>query len=358
MSKPCRGWDHGSQARPASEYDIRYGSELLKDESSKWPSYIVVSTPRAYKAAQPDLSQQPAGVAYAAWLDSEYLKELSDGLPNGAELVIGLGGGRALDAAKCVALEKNLSLILVPTLVSTGAIIHGVFARWDGRKIIGWLDDWPWIDCEYVLVDYDLVQRAPHYLNTAGLGDVLCGYAGVAEWRRSSKLGIDPPCDEEVVAALIEYHEELVGGFLRTLDDQGSLTAESVRFIVTALQERDSKALRHLAAPSGDHLFLIALELVNDKCWIHGEVVALGAVIIAWQCDECPEALISRLDRCRVRHRPTQMGISREELSKGLEFVPSFMAEMAGNPNANSIMCHKPVTGAKFDALWEFLETK
>ena len=34
------------------------------------------------------------------WLDSKHQKEISDSLPDDAELVVGLGGGRALDALK------------------------------------------------------------------------------------------------------------------------------------------------------------------------------------------------------------------------------------------------------------------
>ena len=77
-----------------------------------------------------------------------------------------------------MALDKGVPLIQVPSIVSTGAIIHGVLAKFIGRELVGKTDEWPWVDCEYVLVDYDLVLEAPYYLNSAGLGDILCGYAG------------------------------------------------------------------------------------------------------------------------------------------------------------------------------------
>ena len=356
MSTLRRGWNNGGQARPASEIDIRYDHGLLKRESSKWPRYVAVTTPSAYSTAQPYLSREPAGVAHAAWLDWDHLQSLCDGLPNGAEMVVGLGGGRALDASKYVALTKGLPLVLVPTVVSTGAIIHGVFAKWDGRQIIRGGDYWPWVDCEEVLVDYGLVLEAPYYLNTAGLGDVLSSYAGVAEWRRNSKHGIGPPCDEEAVTKVISSYEDTARASPQTLDAQGGLTDDSVRFIMTALQERDAKLLRHPAAPGGDHSFAILLELVNDKGWVHGELVGLGALIIAWQCDESPQTLIAWLDSCRVRHRPAQMGISREELRKGLEFAPTVMSE--DSDGRDSIMGRDPVVGHRFDALWEFLGTK
>ena len=66
MNKTGRGWSHASQMKPAAEYDIRYGSELLKKESAGWPRYLMVSTPTAYKTAQSYLSKSPAGVAHAS----------------------------------------------------------------------------------------------------------------------------------------------------------------------------------------------------------------------------------------------------------------------------------------------------
>ena len=57
----------------------------------------------------------------------------------------------------------------------------------------------PFCDCEHVLIDYDYVLQAPEYLNTAGIGDVLCGFAGIAEWRYNAARGTAPPVDEDAV---------------------------------------------------------------------------------------------------------------------------------------------------------------
>ena len=73
------------------------------------------------------------------WLDRTHLIEVSDSLPDDIDLVVGMGAGRALDHAKLVAKRKDKPLVQVPTVVSTGAIIHGFVADWDGRQIIGQL---------------------------------------------------------------------------------------------------------------------------------------------------------------------------------------------------------------------------
>ena len=199
--------------------------------------------------------------------------------------MVGLGGGVALDAAKFVALKKGRPIVVVPTVTSTGAIIHGFFARWEGRKIIGSVGEWPWIDFADIIVDYDVVLKAPVHLNTAGLGDVLCGYSGIAEWRRNAASGCGPAFDEEATAPALANFDGIVAGFPATLTEGGNLTPASIDLIVTAIQERDDLTLRHAAAPMADHPFAIVIEEANDTGWVHGELVALGAQCVVWLCE-------------------------------------------------------------------------
>ena len=53
-----------------------------------------------------------------------------------------------------------------------------------------------------------------------------------------------------------------------------------------------------------------------------------------------------------MRRRPAQMGVSREELRRGLEHAPGHMEEL----EMDSILRSDPVDGKRFEALWEFLE--
>jgi glycerol dehydrogenase-like iron-containing ADH family enzyme len=344
-----------TEARLARDYDIRFGHGLLKAESAKWGRYVVITTPSAWEATKDELDHEPAGIGINVWLDRTHLIEVSDSLPDDIDLVVGMGAGRALDHAKLVADRKGKPLVQVPTVVSTGAIIHGFVADWDGRKIIGQLTV---VNCEYVLVDYDVVLRAPERLNTAGLGDVLCGYAGLSEWRRAAALGKTGPVEDAKTENALALYDHIVTEFPKTLDENGELTPASVKEIMNAVQARDDALVKDDRAPGADHAFCFVVEIAADKYWIHGEMCALGAVIIAWRTEQNPETLIGWLDKCKVRWRPRDVEITREELGAGIAVWPEWMGDGTGDkPASPSIVVQEPMTEEVIDACWEWLNS-
>lgn len=356
MQQPPQGaWSGHDQMKPAAEYDIRYGHNLVTDTSSNWRDYIAVTSPTAFSKVKPILAQLPKATSFPEAMDFEYLEGLTQDLPN-ASMVVGIGGGLALDAAKYVALRKQLPLVLVPTIVSTGAIIHSVFAKWEGRNL-GDAAEWPWIDPEYVLVDYDVVLSAPSNLNIAGIGDVLCTYSTVCEWKRHTRLGNGEPYDPNQAVSMFDHHKEIIEKFPKTLDQKGQLTVESVDVIMKAVQDRDERNLRHPNAPAGDHSFIVAVELANDRSWVHGELAALGAVIIAWQTGEKTSEFIADLDRCKVRWRPLAMGMKADELHRGLRECISYMGDISRGRDMHSVLREEPVIDNRFEELWAWLET-
>ena len=105
---------------------------------------------------------------------------------------------------------------------------------------------------------------------------------------------------------------------------------------------------------SGDHPFWLALEDINRRTWIHGEIVALAALAIAWHAGEAPELLAGRLRRCQVRYAPGDQSESRvQEFDKGLEYVPRYMEERG----IDSILRREPIAGERASELWDFLHS-
>ena len=63
------------------------------------------------------------------------------------------------------------------------------------------------------------------------------------------------------------------------------------------------------------------------------------------------------LDTCKVRRRPREIGLSRDELLRAIGYAPAFLSDAANGRDVKSILRTDPITGARFDALWEFLQT-
>ena len=346
-----RGWTGGQNFRPAREVDVIYGHGLVKSESADWPRYVAVTTPTAWKTAQPYIAQKPAGVSAVSMLDWDHLEDASNALPDDAEMVVGIGGGTALDASKYVALKKDLPLRLVPTAVSTGAIIHGVFANWKGHSTVGDSEFWPYCDFEHVLVDYELILEAPWYLNTAGIGDVLCMYSGISEWRNQAGVADTPPVDQELIRPTLEYYRDLSAQFPKTLDPQGNLTADSVGFIMKSIHERDDRQLTSPFASGAGHSLTQVLEEVLQTGLIHGEVAALGGVAVCWAADDYEE-LVGFLDKCKVRYRPSDMGLEKDQARAVFDYAKDFYPERG----MDTILAREPLMGSRFEDFWKFIQ--
>ena len=346
-----RGWTGGQNFRPAREVDVVYGHGLVNSESANWPRYVAVTTPTAWKTAQPYIAQQPAGVSAVSMLDWDHLEDASNALPDDAEMVIGIGGGTALDASKYVALKKDLPLRLVPTAVSTGAIIHGVFANWKGHSTVGDSEFWPYCDFEHVLVDYELILEAPWYLNTAGIGDVLCMYSGISEWRNQAGIDDTPSVDLELIEPTLQYYRDLSVDFPKTLDSLGDLTAESVGFIMKSIHERDDRQLTSPFASGAGHSLTQVLEEVLQTGLIHGEVAALGGVAVCWAADDYEE-LVGFLDECKVRYRPSDMGLEKDQARAVFDYAKDFYPQRG----MDTILAREPLTGSRFEDFWKFIQ--
>jgi glycerol dehydrogenase len=92
-----------------------------------------------------------------------------------AEVVVGLGGGKAIDLAKAVALDIDAKLVTAPTIASNDAPTSAatVYYTEDG-SFDGW-GIWP-RNPDLVLVDTEVIAAAPVRWLISGIGD------GLATW--------------------------------------------------------------------------------------------------------------------------------------------------------------------------------
>ena len=94
-----------------------------------------------------------------------------------------------------------------------------------------------------------------------------------------------------------------------------------------------------------------ARELATQMVMVRGEMAALGAVIVCWSTVGAGR-LSHWLAVCNVRSRPGDIGLSRNDLKRSLEFASEYFRDR----EPRSILVHEPVVGERFDRLWQYLE--
>lgn len=116
------------------------------------------------------------------------------GSGRGAGVVVGVGGGKSLDAAKAVSLRLGLPVITVPTVASNDSPTSGAVAMYDDHHRMVSVDRLP-ANPHAVVVDTALVAAAPVRFLRAGLGDAISKsleVAGCAAGTGVTPLGTRP----------------------------------------------------------------------------------------------------------------------------------------------------------------------
>ena len=96
-----------------------------------------------------------------------------------ANLIIGVGGGKALDAAKLLAHQCHLPIVTIPTSGATCAAWTALSNVYSEQG--AFLYDVALAKCpDLLILDYELIQTAPQHTLVAGIGDA------IAKWYEAS----------------------------------------------------------------------------------------------------------------------------------------------------------------------------
>jgi glycerol-1-phosphate dehydrogenase [NAD(P)+] len=232
------------------------------------------------------------------------------------DAVVGIGGGKTLDAAKYAASMTGLPFVAVATNLSNDGLASPVASlESNGRK-----GSYGVHIPIAVFVDLDYVREAPTSHTRSGIGDVVSNLSAIADWQLAGEHvgeqvdGLAVALARSAAEALIRRTDDIVGdGFLATLAE--SLILSGIAMSAAGTSRPCSGACHEISH---------ALDASHGSPGLHGEQVALGALFASWLRDDWAlvEAIDACLLRCGLPRVPADIGLSEEEFSAAVVEAP------------------------------------
>lgn len=266
-----------------------------------YPIPAIVETPLRDITEQRRVAQIASGPALAAavraglrlpavWsaepreASEPHFEDLAQAAPAEIEVIYGIGGGLAADAAKYVAWRRGVPLALIPTALSVDAHFTWVSGvRRDG--CVTYLTTGP---AAVVYADIAFLAAAPPHLRAAGVCDLLSIATALHDWRYAEERGMNPP-DQRYTPWVAAAARAILDGTLDIADAAGRGDPAGARELLRllALEVQLCNLIGHSRPEEGsEHYLAYALEAHPSigSGHAHGDLV--GPAILraaAWQ---------------------------------------------------------------------------
>lgn len=282
-----------------------YGKKALLVSSSADLSYVQ----KALDEAQQNYPLEFVLTAFrgeCSNVEIERLRTLSKA--HGCDVIIGLGGGKSLDTAKAIAHYDHLPVIVVPTIASTDAPCSSLAVIYTEE---GAFESYMFFKTNpnLVLVDTDVIAKAPVRFLVAGMGDALSTYFEARACARSFADNIPGGKSTKlaIAAAKLCYETLLEDSLKAKAACEANVVTQALENIIEAniLLSGMGFESSGLAAAHAVHNGLTALEETHH-CF-HGEKVAFG-VLVHLVLENAPKAELEEvLAYCKSVGLPTTL---------------------------------------------------
>lgn len=198
---------------------------------------------------------------------------------SGSDVIVGIGGGKIHDTAKAVAHYTNSPVVIVPTIAATDAPCSALSVIYTDDGVFEeylFLPKSPNI----VLVDIDIISKAPARLLVSGMGDALATYFEARACKQSDSpnfLGGKYTVTSMAIARLC-YDTLLADGLKALLSVKAGSCSKALENTVEANTYLSGIGFEScgIAAAHAIHNGFTAIEETHH--YYHGEKVAIGTL--------------------------------------------------------------------------------
>lgn len=239
----------------------------------------------------------------------------------GADVLLGVGGGVPIDTAKAVADEVALPYVSVPTAASHDGISssRASVPEEESRHSV---ESYPPLG---VVADTGILADAPFRLTASGCADIISNYTAVLDWRLARRLQQEEY--SSYAGALSEMTAEIL------VENAGSIKPgleESAWMVVKALVSSGvamSIAGSSRPASGSEHKFSHSLDRIDPERALHGEQCGVGSIIMMYLHGGDWEWIRDALLDIGAPTTADELGFSREEVVEALGYANEIRPE-------------------------------
>ena len=198
---------------------------------------------------------------------------------SGADISIGLGGGKTLDAAKAAAIETGIRIVTCPTIASTDSPTSAATVWYDDDGNCIGFDCWSF-NPDLVLVDSGVIVKAPARTLVAGMGDTLSTWveASVARKTGAGNLAGGKPTLAAVAIAKLGYDILMEHGVQAKLAAEAGVLTPSVEKVIEANILHSGLGFESGGLASAHMIANCLPSFKQCRHLMHGEEVAFGII--------------------------------------------------------------------------------
>ena len=225
-------------------------------------------------------------------------------------LIVGIGGGRAVDIAKMIAFNLKIPFASVPTAASHDGIASP-FVSIKGDKPHSIVATAPL----GVFVDIDIIKKAPKRLLASGCGDLIANFVAVKDW----ELGRDKTGEYygRYAADLALMSAEIVMENAKSFAKNGT----DERVVVEALISAGvASCIAGSSRPcsGAEHLFSHALDKIAPNVGLHGQKCGIGSIMMAKLQGQDWKKIARTLKSVGAPTTAKQIGLKKKDLISAL----------------------------------------
>ena len=292
--------------------------EILHSYNLKFDRYVLITTEHLWNKYGRVMKLPIRDKIFITTSDIETVSKLELELRNISRnaLVLAFGGGKVIDPTKLAVTKTGHSYLSIPTTLSNDGIYSPIAViTQKGRKVrfgsnipLG------------VIVDLEIVSKAPPGTIASGVGDLISNISALADWKLADKAGAEKIDGFSFALSDMAAHYFLSSDLI-DIGDPEFLKRLAYGLIMSGLSMELAGSSRPCSG--SEHMFSHAIDyLYPAQARPHGIQVAFGTLIMERLRGHDISRLVSFYRKVGLPTNLEEFGLPREMVVQALLYAP------------------------------------